>query len=73
MLSFLNFFRFWEIRLVLAGVSLYFLMCIRLLNTLCYLFAWILILTLLFTLFSGFIFFIKKYRFAKLTSIIQQF
>lgn len=72
-LSFINFFRFWAIPLILALVALYFLMYIRLLNAPRHLFAWILILTLLFTLLSGFVFFVKKYRFAKFTSVIQQF
>jgi len=65
--------RFWFIPLFLALVIFYFLMYIRLLNAPRHLFAWSLILTFIFTLFSGFVFFIKKYRFAKYTSSIQQF
>jgi hypothetical protein len=66
-------FSFWIVPLILSLFVFYFLIYSRLLPFSKVLFEWFLISMFLYWLFSGFVFFVKKYQFSKFTSVIQRF
>lgn len=59
--------------MVLALVSVYYLLFIKLLPFAKIIFEWTLIVMFLYWLLSGFVFFIKRYQYSKFTSVIQRF
>jgi hypothetical protein len=65
--------RTWILSLVIALGSLYFLSLIRILPVNAMLFQWFVLGMFSYWLISGFVFFIKKYRFTRFTSAIQRF
>lgn len=71
--SIFNLFRFWFISFILTISVIYYFLVIRSLPFNKVIFAWFLIAMFLYWLISGFVFFIKKYRFSKFTTAIQRF
>lgn len=65
--------RTWVLSLIIALSSLYFLSLIRVLPVNAMLFQWFVLGMFSYWLISGFVFFIKKYRFTRFTSAIQRF
>lgn len=65
--------RLWVLSIILFLFSLYFLSLIRVLPVNTILFQWFVLGMFSYWLISGFVFFIKKYRFTKFTSSIQRF
>ena len=65
--------RTWILSLTVALGSLYFLSLIRVLPVNAMLFQWFVLGMFSYWLISGFVFFIKKYRFTRFTSAIQRF
>jgi len=65
--------RVWVLPLVLFLISIYFLSLTRVLPVNTVLFQWFALGMFSYWLISGFVFFIKKYRFAKFTSAVQRF
>lgn len=71
--SFWKAFRSWILSLAIGVGSLYFLSLIRILPVNAMLFQWFVLGMFSYWLISGFVFFIKKYRFTRFTSAIQRF
>ena len=73
----LNFFwnaiKYWVLALVLAVVIFYYFMVIKLLPFNKVFFQWFMLSMFFYWLMSGFVFFIKRYNFAKFTSAMQRF
>lgn len=69
----LLFFRFWVISLLLFTIIVYYFLIFRSLPFNKILFEWFIIIMVAYWVVSGFVFFIKKYRFSKFTSSIQRF
>jgi hypothetical protein len=65
--------RYWLLPLMFLLVFFYFAMYIRALSFLKVIFEWFLIINVSYWLFSGFVFFVKKYRYNRFTSAIQRF
>ena len=65
--------RTWILSVIIALASLYFLSLIRVLPVNAMLFQWFVLGMFSYWLISGFVFFIKKYRFTRFTSAIQRF
>ena len=65
--------RRWFLSLVLALSSLYFLSLVRVLPVNTVLFQWFALGFFSYLLISGFVFFVKKYRFTRFTSAVQRF
>ena len=59
--------------MLLSMSIMYYLLYIKLLTFNKLVFEWTLIIMFLYWLFSGFVFFIKKYQYSKFTSVIQRF
>jgi hypothetical protein len=66
-------FRYWLLGVVLASVTVYYFLVIRSLPFNKIMFEWFLVTMLFYWFISGFVFFIKKYRFSKFTTAIQRF
>lgn len=78
--QYLNGFRFlwkglslWILPLFICLLAIYFMLSLRLVYFPVVLFQWFALLMFLYWLISGFVFFIKKYRFSRYTSAIQRF
>lgn len=65
--------RNWILSIILFVVSVYFLSLVRVLPVNTVLFQWFALGMFSYWLISGFVFFVKKYRFTKYTSAIQRF
>jgi len=65
--------RLWLICLTITTAIVYYSMVVRCLPFSKTLFVWIVLLMFSYWLFSGFVFFVKKYQFGKYTSVIQRF
>ncbi len=65
--------RFWVFGAFLFVAATYYFMLIRSLPVTKILFQWVVVIMVLYWLMSGFVFFIKKYRFGKFTTAIQRF
>jgi len=70
---FVKHLKFWVLPLVLFLVFFYFSIYMRSISFLKLLFAWFLVLNVGYWLISGFVFFIKKYKYNRFTSAIQRF
>ena len=65
--------RYWLLGLILAAIVTYYFLVIRSLPFNKIIFEWFLVTMLFYWLVSGFVFFIKKYRFSKFTTAVQRF
>lgn len=65
--------RFWALGVCLFIAISYYFMYIRSLPVSKILFQWIVVIMIVYWLMSGFVFFIKKYRYSKYTTAIQRF
>lgn len=65
--------RYWILGAILAIITIYYLLVIRSLPFNKIIFEWFLVIMFSYWLISGFVFFIKKYRFSKFTTAIQRF
>ena len=65
--------RYWVFALVLAVVLMYYFIVIKLLPFNKIFFQWFMLSMFFYWLMSGFVFFIKRYNYAKYTSAIQRF
>lgn len=65
--------RFWIVPLVVLFLIVYYLSVVRVLPFNKILFVWLCIGMFAYWLFSGFVFFVKKYQFGKYTSAVQRF
>lgn len=70
---FIKHLKFWLLPILLFVVFFYFSVYVRSISFLKLLFAWFLVLNVGYWLISGFIFFIKKYKYNRFTSAIQRF
>lgn len=68
-----KFFKSWLVSLLLFSIIYYYLVYIRLLPFNKLIALWVLVVMFLYWLFSGFVFFSKKYQFNKYTTAIQRF
>ena len=66
-------FKFWIIGLLLGIVIFYYLTVTQLLPFNKIIFEWVLITMFVYWLMSGFVFFVRKYRYSKFTTVIQRF
>lgn len=70
---FLNFFSKWFLPLLLSFIFVYYSLIIKSLPLNKVLFVWTALFMTVYWIISGFVFFYKKYQYAKFTSIIQRF
>lgn len=68
-----NALRYWYLPLVVSLTTIYIYMCNRIFTVNTVLFQWFALALFAYLLLSGFVFFIKKYRFTRFTSSIQRF
>jgi len=68
-----KFIRYWLLGLILAFAATYYLLVIRSLPFNKIICEWFLVTMLFYWVVSGFVFFIKKYRFSKFTTSVQRF
>ena len=65
--------RFWALSLLLGFIIFYVLMALKFVPLLKISFQWFCIIMFLYWIFSGFVFFVKKYQTSKFTTAIQRF
>lgn len=68
-----NHLTYWFVAIILGIIVVYYLLVIKLLPFNKIIFGWLMLAMFFYWLISGFVFFIKKYRYAKFTSSNQRF